>query len=162
MRYARRLSKVLLLAAFPLITVSASPPDLAVAAASRMIATCTSLAAREKMPPLSIAVLDASGTLVAFQRQDGASPVSADVAVQKARSALRAGSPTSALAPVAAADAPTRDALVALGILTIPGGIPLLADTSRLIGAVGVSGASPAVDERCAGAAVAAFGGAMR
>ena len=114
------------------------------------------------MPPLSIVVLDVSGTLVAFARQDGASPASAEVALRKARSALQARAPTSALAKVAAQDAPTRDGLIALGLLSIPGGIPFPAGAPTPLGAVGVSGADPATDERCAGAAVAAFEAAER
>src|SRR5262249_54435091 len=69
--------------------------------AQRMISSCESYAAQNKLTPLSIAVVDESGTLVAFTRQKGASPVSAEVAMMKAKSAARVGAPTSVLAEVA-------------------------------------------------------------
>ena len=136
-----------------------SAPVLTLVMAQKMIEGCTNLTATAKMPPLSVVVIDVSGTLLAFQRQDGASPVSADVAVQKARSALRARASTRVIGTLASQDAATRDALVALGILGVPGGIPFPAGAAVPVGAVGVSGASPDVDERCATAAVAVMGG---
>ncbi|MBS0614426.1 MAG: heme-binding protein [Proteobacteria bacterium] len=162
-RFARRLVKAFFLtAAIPVAAIPApASPTLTLATAQRMVSTCAGFAGAQKMPPLSIVVLDVSGTLVAFARQDGASPASAEVALRKARSALQARVPTSALAK-AAQDAPTRDGLIALGLLSIPGGIPFPAGAPVPLGAVGVSGADPATDERCAGAAVAAFQAAER
>jgi len=163
-RFAHSLAKLCLLAAaVPVAAIPASTSStLTLATAQRMISACAALTTAQKMPPLSMVVLDVSGTLVAFARQDGASPASADVALQKARSALRARAPTSALAKAATQDAPTRDGLIALGLLSIPGGIPFPAGAPVPSGAIGVSGADPATDERCASAAVAAFEAAER
>ena len=49
-------------------------------------------------PPFSIALVDAGGTLVLLRRQDGASAVTVDAALLKARTAARAGAPTQARA----------------------------------------------------------------
>ena len=136
---------------------ASAPPGLTLAAAQRMISECTTLAVAQKFPPLSIVVLDAAGAIIAFERQDGASPASADAALQKAKSALRARVPTSKLANLSVQDQVTRDGLMVLGILGIPGGVPFPGDATVPMGAVGVSGAEPATDERCAGAAAAAF-----
>ena len=57
--------------------------------AQRFISSCETYAAQNKLTPLSIAVVDESGSLVAFTRQKGASPVTAEVAVMKAKSAAR-------------------------------------------------------------------------
>ena|ERR1700728_2555417 len=122
--------------------------------AERMIAGCAEHAAAQKMPPLSIAVIDATGTLIAFSRQDGASPVTGDIALVKARTALRARAPTSALGTYAAHDAGTRDALIALQLTGIPGGLPFSPTEDLVIGAVGVSGGMSQQDEGCAQQAI--------
>jgi glc operon protein GlcG len=118
--------------------------------ADRMIARCLDHAASQKITPLSVAVIDASGTLVAFKRQDGASSATAEAAMLKARTALRLNAPTAVLAEVAAADAPTRDAFLIMQMTTLPGGVPL----PGAAGAVGVSGGSADQDTECARQAV--------
>lgn len=143
-------------------TPASAPSGLTLATAQRMISACTASAAAQKIPPLSIVVLDAAGAIIAFARQDGASPVSADAALQKAKSALRARVPTSKLATMSTQDGVTRDGLIVLGLLSIPGGVPFPSSASIPLGAVGVSGAEPVTDERCASAATAAFEASAR
>ena len=123
-------------------------------AVDRMIAGCLQQAATERLPPLSIVVVDASGAIVAAKRQEGAPPASLDAALLKARTAIRTSAPTAALAPLVAQDRPTRDAFLVLGMTAIPGGIPLAGSDSRIVGAVGVSGAQPNQDASCAQRAV--------
>lgn len=113
------------------------------ATAERMVAGCAEFARKNGYPPLSIGVVDATGALLAFTRQDGASPATADVALLKARTALKANAPTAALAQVAAADGPTRDTLLALQLTTLPGGAPFAG------GALGVSGGDADQDVAC-------------
>ena len=55
--------------------------------AERLIARCLDHAASQKLTPLSVGVVDASGALVAFKRQDGASSATAEAALLKARTA---------------------------------------------------------------------------
>jgi glc operon protein GlcG len=126
--------------------------------ADRMIAGCLQHAAATKLPPLSIVVVDASGTLIAFKRQDGAMPASADAALLKARTAIRTNVPTAALASVVAEDPATRDAFLVLELTGIPGGMPFARGDVRVAGAVGVSGALPDQDAGCAQRAVEAAG----
>ncbi|HVT35731.1 MAG TPA: heme-binding protein [Nevskiaceae bacterium] len=116
----------------------------------RMVARCLDFATANKYPPLSVAVIDASGSLVLFKRQDGASSASADAALLKARTALRLNAPTSVLGTVAAADAPTRDAFIVMQMTTLPGGSPLQSTDGLAIGAVGVSGGEAEQDAECA------------
>jgi uncharacterized protein GlcG (DUF336 family) len=124
--------------------------------AQRMIASCESFAARNKLTPLSIAVVDESGTLVAFTRQKGASPVTAEVAVMKAKSAARVGAPTAVLAEVAATDQAARDTYSLLQLVAMPGAWPFADGDGTVRGAIGVSGALAKDDSACAQHAVEA------
>lgn len=122
--------------------------------AERMIARCLEHAASQKITPLSVAVIDASGTLVAFKRQDGASSATAEAAMLKARTALRLNAPTAVLAQVAAADAPTRDAFLIMQMTTLPGGAPVSGPDGNAAAAVGVSGGTAEQDAECAQQAI--------
>src|SRR5258708_930494 len=50
--------------------------------------------AQQRNAPSAIAVVDPAGDLLAFQRMDGVRPASADLAIQKARTAARLQRPT--------------------------------------------------------------------
>jgi glc operon protein GlcG len=121
-----------------------------------MIAGCFAYAAAHKLPPLSVVVVDASGALVASKRQDGAMPVSTEVALLKARTSIRTGAPTSVLSPIVQSDAGTRDAFITMQLTAIPGGAPFTRGAEAVVGAVGVSGANPDQDAACATSAVTA------
>lgn len=120
----------------------------------RMMARCLDHAAGRIRSPLSVAVVDTSGALVAFKRQDGASTATAEAALLKARTAVRLNVPTAVLGAVAAADAPTRDAFLIMQLTTLPGGAPFSDEQGRVAGAVGVSGATANEDAECARIAV--------
>jgi uncharacterized protein GlcG (DUF336 family)/mono/diheme cytochrome c family protein len=122
--------------------------------AQRFIASCETYAVQNKLTPLSIAVVDESGSLVAFTRQKGASPVTAEVAVMKAKSAARVGAPTAVLAQVAAEDQAARDTYSLLQLVAMPGAWPFADSDGTVRGAVGVSGALAKDDSACAQHAV--------
>ena len=71
--------------------------DLTLAKANAIIAAAFDKAAELKLKPLGVAVLDAGGHLVAFQRQDGASFMRLQVASGKAFGALAMGMGSRAL-----------------------------------------------------------------
>jgi len=102
---------------------------------------------------LAIAVVEPSGELVAFGRMDDVQYGSINVAQAKARSAARfRASSASAEERLAAG----RIALLAIdGIVPVAGGLPIVVD-GRVVGAIGVSGASSAQDDEVARAAIAA------
>lgn len=133
-----------------------SPADSMLGAAEQMIASCFAYATANKLPPLSVVVVDATGSLIASKRQDGAMPVSSDVALLKARTSLRTRAPTAVLAPIVQGDAGTRDAFITMDLTAIPGGMPFARGAEIVAGAVGVSGAQPDQDAACAMSAVAA------
>lgn len=135
--------------------VSPSAPTASVQTPARqMIARCEAHAAEKKLTPLSIAVVDESGTLMEFLRQPGASPASADVALSKARTAARVQVPTKVLSEVATKDQNARETYALMQWITMPGGWPFTDGNGVTRGGVGVSGALPEDDSACAQRAV--------
>jgi len=102
---------------------------------------------------LSIAVTDAAGDLLGFIKLDNASAGSVQISLGKARTAARFGRPTKVFADRVLSD--TLTFLSIEGLVTLQGGLPIIVG-GRVIGAVGVSGATSAQDEQVAAAAIAA------
>ena len=111
------------------------------------------------LPPMTVAVLDAGGHLVAFAREDGSSLLRERIARGKALGALNMGVGSRALAGRAAAHPAFINAVTALAegnLVPVPGGVlvraafPEQAGAGEIIGAVGVSGDRPDLDEACA------------
>jgi uncharacterized protein GlcG (DUF336 family) len=103
---------------------------------------------------VAAAVVDAAGDLVCFLRADEVQRASIDVAIEKARGAVRYKRPTRAFEERVA----QSPAILGLpGVLPIQGGLPLLAG-GAIVGAIGVSGALPSEDSECAEAGRAAMG----
>ena len=111
--------------------------------------------------PLTVAVLDAGGHLVAFKREDRSGIMRFDIAFGKAWGALGMGFPSRTLGE-RAAQYPTffqTIAVVSQGrFVPTPGGVLIRAGGGDVIGAVGVSGDSSDKDEICAVAGIAAAG----
>lgn len=110
-------------------------------------------AARARGFRMAIAVVEPSGELVAFGRMDDVQYGSINVAQDKARSAARFRAASASAEERLAAG---RMALLAIdGIMPVAGGVPIVVD-GRVVGAIGVSGASSAQDDEVARAAIAA------
>jgi uncharacterized protein GlcG (DUF336 family) len=104
---------------------------------------------------LSVAVCDAGGHLMAFNRMEGAIWISATVAQGKAVAATAFGRPSGAVQ----ADSPVVQAILATqGGRLVPaqGALPILR-SGELIGAIGGSGGTAQQDEECARAGLAAL-----
>ncbi len=111
------------------------------------------------LPPMTVAVLDAGGHLVAFQREDGSSLFRERIARAKAMGALGMGMGSRAFVDRAAHHPAFFNALSVLsdgGIAPVPGGVLVRSGQGALIGAVGVSGHLPDEDEACAVAGIRA------
>jgi uncharacterized protein GlcG (DUF336 family) len=108
--------------------------------------------------PMVIAVVDASGNMVAEQRMDQALLVSIDIALNKAYTAVAIKIPTHELAPLSQPGQPLFGIHNADGgrIIIFGGGFPLKRD-SEIIGGIGVSGGSVEEDIQCATAAIERF-----
>lgn len=95
------------------------------------------------LKPLSVVVLDAGGHVVAFERQDGASPGRFTIAHGKAYGAVMLGMPGSAQMARAEDQAYFMAAVNgAFGgaVVPVPGGILLQDRKGNVVGAVGVTG----------------------
>jgi uncharacterized protein GlcG (DUF336 family) len=90
-------------------------------------------ARRRELPPMTVAVLDAAGRLVAFAREERSSLLREDIAQAKARGALNLGIGSRAIATRAAAHPHFISALTTLAsgdLVPVPGGV-LIRDTHR-------------------------------
>ena len=106
---------------------------------------------------VTIAVVDDGGHLLAMQRLDGAAPVSAQIATEKARLAALARRETKFYEDAINGG---RTALVSLGGVSgmLEGGVPVMV-SGQCIGAVGVSGVKADQDAQVARAGIAAVAG---
>jgi uncharacterized protein GlcG (DUF336 family) len=111
--------------------------------------------------PLTVAVLDPGGVLVALGRQDGSGNLRPDIAVAKAWGVLGLGMTNRAIA-ARAEEAPaffTSVATLAGGrIFSVPGGVFVRDAEGALLGAVGVTGDLSLNDEAAAVAGIVAAG----
>lgn len=111
--------------------------------------------------PLTAAVLDAGGHLVALLRADGSSLLRPQIATGKAWGALGLGFGGRELARRAERMPAFFHALSDLSgghMVPVPGGVLVRDAAGLLVGAVGVSGDTSEQDEACAVAAVQAAG----
>lgn len=127
------------------------------AEAARAI-TAAARAAETIGVPMNIAVYDDGANLKAFERMDGALLGSADIAMNKARTAALFGFNTEALYEFVKPGGTSPGFDRSNGGLTVfAGGIPIRDRSGRLIGAIGVSGGAVAQDFEVAQTAVAAL-----
>lgn len=93
-----------------------------------------------------ITLVDAGGHLVYLQRHDDAQHGSIDVAMGKARTAVAFKRPTKVFEDAAVGG---RNVILALPIIPIEGGLPLIVD-GKVVGAIGVSGVTSQQDGQVA------------
>jgi uncharacterized protein GlcG (DUF336 family) len=137
--------------------------QLTLSQASLIIEGALAEAARLKLKPLTVAVLDAGGHVVALQRQDGASNLRPQIATAKAAGALALGVSSRQIGAMAQERPQFVSALASLGaaaataIVPAAGGV-LITSADCLVGAIGVTGDTSDNDEMCAVAGAAAAG----
>ena len=111
--------------------------------------------------PLTVAVLDAGGHLVAFKREDRSGIMRPEVAIGKAYGAVGMGQSTRTLRN-RLADRPAFQGALAVAsqgrFVPVPGGVLVHDAAGEVIGAVGISGDTSDNDEYCAIAGVKAAG----
>ena len=111
--------------------------------------------------PLSVAVLDSGGHLLAFERQDGASPGRFGIAQGKAYGAVMLGMGGKAQMARAEQQAyfmASMNGVFGGQVVPVPGGVLLRDDSGRVIGAVGVTGDASDNDEAAALAGISQAG----
>ena len=107
--------------------------------------------AQQRNAPSAIAVVDPAGDLLAFQRMDGVRPASADLAIEKARTAARLQRSTAEIEDNINRG---RTAFVTADIVALRGGVPIRVN-GEVVGALGVAGLSKDADTDIANAAAA-------
>jgi glc operon protein GlcG len=102
---------------------------------------------------VAAAVVDPGGALVYFERIDGTQNASSEIAIGKARTAATFKRPTKLLEEAVASG---RQGFLSLpNAITLEGGLPLILD-GKIVGAIGVSGATSQQDGVCAQAGIQA------
>jgi glc operon protein GlcG len=109
--------------------------------------------AQQRKAPSAIAVVDPAGDLLAFQRMDGVRSASADLAIEKARTAARLQRPTEEIEDNIDHG---RTAFVTANIMALRGGVPVRVN-GQVVGAVGIAGLSKDSDTAIAKIAAAAL-----
>lgn len=113
------------------------------------------------LQPLSVAVLDSGGHLLAFAHEDKSSNMRPQIAMAKASGALALGVSSRKIAEMAVDRAPFINSVATLlpaGVIPAAGGVLILNEEKQVIGAVGVTGDTSDNDEQCALAGIAASG----
>lgn len=119
---------------------------------AKVLAAAAITEAKKNNWTIVVAIVDTGGHLVYLERMDHTQIASVEVATQKAWSANGFKRPTKALE-----DAVLGGRVVMLrapGALPIEGGVPIVVD-GKIIGAIGISGATSAQDGQVAAAALA-------
>jgi uncharacterized protein GlcG (DUF336 family) len=135
--------------------------SLTLAQASTIVDVALKTGRDKKFQPLSVAVLDAGGHLVAFKREDKSGILRFDIAFGKAWGALGMGLGSRTLAERAGATPQFFTMLAAVSqgrMVCNPAGVLIRDADGDVIGAVGISGDTADNDEICAIAGVEAAG----
>jgi uncharacterized protein GlcG (DUF336 family) len=128
-------------------------PPINLEDAKKPAAAALAEAAKNKWT-MAVAIVDPGGNLVYYEKMDNTQLASANVAIDKARSAAGYKRPTKAFEDALAAGGAGLRILRLQGAMPVGGGIPLIAD-GKIIGAIGVSGDTSDHDNQCATAGAA-------
>lgn len=134
--------------------------SISLAKADLIVAAALEKGHEMKFAPLTVAVLDAGGHLVAFKREDRSGILRPEIAMGKAYGALGMGFGSRELGERAVKVPHFMNALMAASggrVVPVPGGV-LILDQGTIIGAVGISGDTSDNDEICGLAGIAAAG----
>ena len=135
--------------------------ELTFAQASRIVADALAEGRKRGFAPLTAAVLDRGGHVIALGRDDGSSLLRPQIASGKAWAVLGMGFGGRELARRAEKMPVFFNALSELSagnMVALPGGVLIRDAGGQIVGSVGVSGDTSDNDELCAVAAVVAAG----
>ena len=130
-----------------------SKPCLTSEDASKMMAACKAEALKNNWK-VSIAIVDESGAVWLLERMEGAGPITAEVAMSKARTSAATRRPSKFFED-RLNDRPAFLMFPTGGVL-IQGGLPII-HKDDCVGAIGVSGVQSHEDEQIAQAGIAAL-----
>ena len=135
--------------------------SITLAQASTIVDVALKKARDSNLAPLTVAVLDAGGHLVAFKREDKSGLLRYDIAYGKAWGALGMGFGSRTLASRAAKTPQFFTMLAAASggrMVTNPGGVLIKDTAGSIVGACGISGDTSDKDEMCGIAGIEAAG----
>jgi uncharacterized protein GlcG (DUF336 family) len=135
--------------------------SVTLAQASTIVDTALKKARETNCAPLTVAVLDAGGHLVAFKREDRSGILRFDIAYGKAWGALGMGFGSREFVERAAKNPIFTTALTTIAqgrLVPVPGGVLIKDAAGSVLGAVGISGDVSDKDEACAVAGIEAAG----
>ena len=135
--------------------------SVTLAQASTIVDTALKKARETNCAPLTVAVLDAGGHLVAFKREDKSGILRFDIAYGKAWGALGMGFGSREFVERAAKNPIFTSALTTIAqgrLVPVPGGVLIKDAGGGVLGAVGISGDVSDKDEACALAGIEAAG----
>jgi glc operon protein GlcG len=98
---------------------------------------------------MAVAIVGPAGNLIYYEKMDNTQLGSAEVSIEKARTAALYKRPTKAFQDAVAAGGDGLRVLGLKGVTPVEGGIPLVMD-GKIVGAIGVSGGTSAQDGQCA------------
>ncbi|WP_282047584.1 GlcG/HbpS family heme-binding protein [Roseibium album] len=133
---------------------------LALDTAQKIVSAALDWRRVQGMKPITVAVLDSGGFLMALAREDGTSNLRPDIAQGKARGAIGMGLGSRALFERAKSQPYFIQAMNSIAegsLVPVPGGV-LIKEDGQILGAVGITGDSSDNDEACAIAAIEAAG----
>ena len=136
-------------------------PGLTLKQASTIVDTALKKGRETGCAPLTVAVLDAGGHLVAFKREDRSGILRFDIAYGKAWGALGMGLGSRTLFDRSAKQPIFMTALASIAqgrLVPVPGGVLIKDADGEILGAVGISGDTSDKDEVCAVAGIEASG----
>jgi uncharacterized protein GlcG (DUF336 family) len=108
---------------------------------------------------MNIAIVDSGGNLKAFYRMDDAWVGSIDISIKKAKTAVYFGMPTGEIGKLSQPGGPLFGIEHSNeGLITFPGGLPIVDRDGVMMGAIGVSGSTVENDNAVAAAGVAVVG----
>ena len=117
-------------------------PELSAEQAQAIIAAAEAMA-KDLDTKMNIAVVDRGNCLKAFLRMDGAWLGSIDISMKKARTANSFDMPTGSIGELSQPGGPLFNIEHSNGgLITFPGGLPIMGDDGSIIGAIGVSGST--------------------
>lgn len=131
------------------------------AKANTIIRTALKKGGELNLKPLTVAVLDAGGHLIALQRSDGASIMRPQMASGKAFGALAMGMGSASLEKAVKERPHFAEGLHSVapqGIVPVAGGVLVRNKRGEIIGAVGITGDTSDNDQTCAMAGIEAAG----
>lgn len=120
---------------------------------AKKAAAAAAAEARKNNWNMAIAITDAGGELVYFEKMDATQTGSVKVAIGKARSAVMFKRSTKVWQDAVASGGGGLRVLGLEGAVPIDGGLPIVMD-GKIVGAIGVSGAAGDQDAQCAKAGV--------